>query len=93
MARVTVEDCLKNVDNRFDLVMVASKRARQLANGSEPTLPWDNDKPTVLALREIAKGTITAAILEKQEVEKAAAELVSDEELQAQFRGQTDNGA
>lgn len=93
MARVTVEDCLENVANRFDLVMVASKRARQLANGSEPTLPWDNDKPTVLALREIAKGTITAEILAKQEAEKAMADLASDEELQAQFRGQSDRDA
>lgn len=56
MARVTVEDCLEYVDNRFELVLVASKRARQLANGAETTLEWDKDKPTVLALREIAEG-------------------------------------
>lgn len=55
MARVTVEDCLANVDNRFDLVIQASKRARQLSIGAkEATLSWDNDKPTVMALREIA---------------------------------------
>lgn len=64
MARVTVEDCLENVENRFELVMVSSKRARQLAiEGKEPMVPLENDKPTVLALREIAAGFVTAAIL------------------------------
>lgn len=58
MARVTVEDCLEHVDNRFHLVLVATKRARQLANGAEPLVPWENDKPTVVALREIAEGLI-----------------------------------
>ncbi len=58
MARVTVEDCLEHVDNRFELVLVASKRARQIARGAEPLVPWDNDKPTVVALREIAAGLI-----------------------------------
>ena len=57
MARVTVEDCLENVDNRFELVMVSSKRARQIATeGKEPMVAIENDKPTVLALREIAEG-------------------------------------
>lgn len=56
MARVTVEDCLKNVKNRFELVIVAAKRARQLMRGKEPKVEWDNDKPTVVALREIAAG-------------------------------------
>lgn len=56
MARVTVEDCLKNVKNRFELVIVAAKRARQLMRGREPRVEWDNDKPTVVALREIAAG-------------------------------------
>jgi len=56
MARVTVEDCLDKVANRFELVLIASKRARQIANGAEPFVPWDNDKPTVVALREIAEG-------------------------------------
>jgi DNA-directed RNA polymerase subunit omega len=63
MARVTVEDCLENVDNRFQLVLVATKRARQLVNGVEPFLPWENDKPTIMALREIADGKIGPAIL------------------------------
>lgn len=59
MARVTVEDCLDKVDNRFDLVLIAAKRARELSTGSEePILGWENDKPTVVALREIAAGLI-----------------------------------
>ncbi len=61
MARITVEDCLDNVDNRFSLVLVATKRARELANGKEPLVPVKNDKPTVVALREIAAGKITQA--------------------------------
>lgn len=68
MARVTIEDCLTNVDNRFELILVASRRARQLASGRfEPTLAHENDKPTVLALREIAEGKITRAILDEPE--------------------------
>lgn len=75
MARITVEDCLENVDNRFELVLLASKRARQLVAGKEPTLPWENDKPTVMALREIGEGKITTAILKKMAAqEKAEAE-------------------
>lgn len=66
MARVTVEDCLKNVENRFELVMVAAKRARQIAvRGEQPMVPWENDKPTVVALREIEEGFITSDILDK----------------------------
>ena len=68
MARVTVEDCLDNVDNRFELIMVASKRARQIATGGyEPMVPEENDKPTVIALREIAEGKIGPSILNKIE--------------------------
>lgn len=63
MARVTVEDCLEHVDNRFDLVLLASKRARQLVNGVDPLLPWENDKPTVMALREIAEGLVDDQIV------------------------------
>ncbi|BCO32560.1 hypothetical protein TspCOW1_26630 [Thiohalobacter sp. COW1] len=58
MARITVEDCLDNVDNRFELVLLAAKRARQLARGAEPKLDWENDKPTVMALREIADSLV-----------------------------------
>jgi DNA-directed RNA polymerase subunit omega len=64
MACVTVEDCLKYVDNRFELVLIASKRARQLAQGATPLVPTENDKPTVLALREIAENLINKSILE-----------------------------
>jgi len=56
MARVTVEDCLDRVGNRFDLVLAAATRARDIFRGSEPRVPWENDKPTVVALREIAEG-------------------------------------
>ncbi|MHB1609837.1 MAG: DNA-directed RNA polymerase subunit omega [Acidiferrobacter thiooxydans] len=64
MARITVEDCLEHVENRFQLVLVAARRARQLALGAEPCVPRENDKPTVLALREIAEGYVTSAILD-----------------------------
>lgn len=67
MARITVEDCSEKIPNMFQLVLVASKRARQLANGAEPTVPWEDDKPTVVALREIAEGYITESILEERE--------------------------
>ncbi|MGC1183494.1 DNA-directed RNA polymerase subunit omega [Legionella sp.] len=67
MARVTVEDCLEHVENRFELVMVATKRARQIAvRGDQPMVEWENDKPTVVALREIAEGLVTADILDKE---------------------------
>ncbi|HEY8553912.1 MAG TPA: DNA-directed RNA polymerase subunit omega [Burkholderiales bacterium] len=66
MARITVEDCLQNVENRFQLVLVAAKRARQLSQGAEPCVPRENDKPTVLALREIAGGFVTSAILDEE---------------------------
>jgi DNA-directed RNA polymerase subunit omega len=82
MARVTVEDCLAKLDNRFQLVMVATKRARQLANGAEPHVPWENDKPTVVALREIAEGFVTTAILDevtpREQAEEALAAVVED---------------
>ena len=84
MARITVEDCLENVDNRFELVMVSSKRSRQLqTGGKDPLVSVDNDKPTVLALREIADGLIDAGILitkppsvELEELTDEAAEAV-----------------
>ena len=67
MARLTVEDCLDNVENRFDLVLVAAQRARQLAMGAEALVPEDNDKPTVIALREIAENLINREILDAPE--------------------------
>ena len=71
MARVTVEDCLEHVDNRFELVLEASKRARQLARGAQPVVEWDNDKCTVVALREIAIGQVGLAEREEQIQERA----------------------
>lgn len=68
MARITVEDCLHGVDNRFQLVLVATKRARQIADGAEPLVPATNDKPTVTALREIAEGLIDKSILEQKPI-------------------------
>jgi DNA-directed RNA polymerase subunit omega len=58
MARITVEDCLEHVPNRFDLVLTATKRARQIAHGADPMVEESNDKPTVVALREVAAGKI-----------------------------------
>jgi len=75
MARVTIEDCLDNVDNRFQLVLVATKRARQILLGAEPMIEVDKDKPTVTALREIADGLVTREILHEQPAEE---ELLSD---------------
>ena len=79
MARVTIEDCLDHVDNRFELVLLATKRARQLVNGVEPLVPWENDKATVVALREIAEGLITSKHLEEPEEETMSV----DDELAA----------
>lgn len=77
MARVTVEDCLENVANRFELVMVASKRSRQIATGGkDPLVDEESDKPTVIALREIAEGFVTADILVREEEIDAEEELV-----------------
>jgi DNA-directed RNA polymerase subunit omega len=67
MARITVEDCLHNVDNLFQLVLLAAQRARRLANGAEPTIALENDKPTVVALREIAAGNVTVEMLSEPE--------------------------
>lgn len=79
MARVTVEDCLSNVDNRFQLVLVATKRARQISLGSTPLVEEENDKPTVLALREISEGLITRDILDDP-IEEEILEFVTEEE-------------
>jgi DNA-directed RNA polymerase subunit omega len=84
MARVTVEDCLDNVANRFELVMVASKRARQMATGGkEPLVQEESDKPTVIALREIAEGLVGPDILTREDEMEA-------EEEQAGVMGSTE---
>ncbi len=76
MARITVEDCLENIENIFEMVLVAAKRARRVAHGADPMVEPENDKPTVIALREIAEGHITPAILHEIEV-PAAEEFMS----------------
>lgn len=77
MARVTVEDCLKNVKNRFELVIVAAQRARQLMRGKDPKVEWDNDKPTVVALREIAAGFTNASnVLSTETTHEEPAEIL-----------------
>ena len=94
MARVTVEDCLENVDNRFELVMLASRRARQLSvQGKEPMVELENDKPTVLALREIAENKVNAGFMAAQDEadRQAAAEEAAREEMRKS--GTLDTGA
>ena len=81
MARTTVEDCLENVDNRFQLVLIASKRAREIAMGADPLVERDNDKPTVIALREIAEGLIDASILEKKAKPEPVEEVIASEDI------------
>jgi DNA-directed RNA polymerase subunit omega len=65
MARITVEDCVENIENIFEMVLVAAKRARRIAHGADPMVELENDKPTVIALREIAEGHVTPAILDE----------------------------
>ena len=89
MARITVEDCLQHVDNLFDLVLLASRRSRQLANGAEARVDWENDKPTVLALREIAEGLVGLELLDEPEPEpEPEPEMIPDNplDLAAEFR-------
>lgn len=109
MARITVEDCLENVENRFELVMIASRRARQLqTGGKDPMVPQDNDKPTVVALREIAAGLISKSILaeaqnepaeelrdlvEAEALRKARQEITIEEAMDAELIDDEDTGA
>ena len=85
MARITVEDCLEKVTNRFHLVSVASKRARQIMNGKDPTLEWDNYKATVLALREIAAGNITEEMLDEKPIISEEEGLFDQNEIDAEI--------
>ncbi|MBT8128507.1 MAG: DNA-directed RNA polymerase subunit omega [Gammaproteobacteria bacterium] len=80
MARLTVEDCLDKVDNRFELVLIAAKRARQLSMGAEPLVELENDKPTVLALREIAENKIDKSVLEE--------EVIPQDDIEAMIEGE-----
>jgi len=79
MARITVEDCLANVDNRFELVLTATKRARQIAHGADTLVDEENDKPTVIALREIAEGFITSDNVALIQAEIEAAEVFDND--------------
>ncbi len=84
MARTTVEDCLENVENRFQLVLVAAKRAREISLGADPMVELDNDKPSVLALREIAAGLVDASILDKQPEPEVTEEVVTEDAPEAE---------
>ena len=84
MARITVEDCLEQIDNRFDLVLVAARRARQIKLGAESELDADNDKPTVLALREVAAGTVGRDVFQEPLMPPEKEEALDPEELHRQ---------
>jgi DNA-directed RNA polymerase subunit omega len=75
MARITIEDCLDNIDNRFKLVLTATKRARQISHGAEAMVDEENDKPTVIALREIAAGLVDEQSVEVLQAQIEAAEV------------------
>ncbi len=79
MARITVEDCLNSINNRFELVLTATKRARQIANGAEPMVDEENDKPTVIALREIAANLVSPRNVDVLQAQLEAAEEFGDE--------------
>jgi DNA-directed RNA polymerase subunit omega len=76
MARITVEDCLDNIENIFEMVLVAAKRARRVAHGADAMVELENDKPTVIALREIAAGLVSPSILEEIEEPSMAEDLM-----------------
>ncbi len=81
MARITVEDCLEHVDNRFDLVLLAARRARQIAQGADPLVPTENDKPTVIALREIAANLISINTMDEMEQQRELERITNDDQL------------
>lgn len=91
MARVTVEDCLKDIDNRFQLVLMAAKRARQIEAGAQPLVEPERDKPTVIALREIAEGKVTQAVLDEVHVRQPIRSRISELEIRdelSEFRSE-----
>jgi len=81
MARITVEDCLEHVENRFDLVLLAARRARQIARGADPLVPPENDKPTVIALREIAENLVNASTMDEMEAQAEIDKIATDDDL------------
>ena len=89
MARITVEDCLERIPNLFNLVLTAAKRSRRLANGAEAMVEWENDKPTVVELREIADGHVNEEILEETEQQQLLESVFEDETPQPETPPQT----
>ncbi|MFA9418586.1 MAG: DNA-directed RNA polymerase subunit omega [Gammaproteobacteria bacterium] len=81
MARITVEDCLEHVDNRFDLVLLAARRARQISQGADPLVPAENDKPTVIALREIAENLVSINTMDEMEAQREIERITNDDQL------------
>ena len=81
MARITVEDCLEHVENRFDLVLLAARRARQISQGADPLVPAENDKPTVIALREIAENLINESSMDEMEAQAQIEKISTDDDL------------
>ncbi len=81
MARITVEDCLEHIENRFDLVLLAARRARQIAQGADPLVPGENDKPTVIALREIAENLINSDTMDEMEAQAEIEKIATDDDL------------
>jgi DNA-directed RNA polymerase subunit omega len=81
MARITVEDCLEHVENRFDLVLLAARRARQISQGADPLVPAENDKPTVIALREIAANLINTDTMDEMEAKAQIERISTDDDL------------
>ena len=84
MARITVEDCIDKFSSRFELVLVASQRARKLHSGEEPTIERDNDKNTVIALREIADSSISKEEMKENLIQEYQTISISDEEQENQ---------
>ena len=86
MARITVEDCIDKFESRFELVLVASNRARKLHSGESPTVEKDNDKPTVIALREIADESVSVdSLKEKLIQEYQTVQPLEDEDLSLDY--------
>ena len=81
MARITVEDCLEHVENRFDLVLLAARRARQISQGADPLVPAENDKSTVIALREIAENLISTSGMDEMEAKREIEKISTDDDL------------
>jgi len=94
MARITVQDCLAQIPNRFELVLTAARRARQIARGADPQVTVDDDKPTVVALREIAQGRVTEQLMadfDRVERERAEREAMEMAVAEVDMRGNDDD--